>query len=177
MKLNLGCGMDIRKGYINCDITNHEGVDKVVSLEKKLQFKDNSVDEILCKYVLEHLVTSPLKVLREFHRVLKPDGIVEIGVPFCKHPTAHGCDHIRTFTVWSFYGIQFPSKSIYENMFHGIRFEYTWKTTNNIINTILKIKLFRKEIGRGIIQYIYLPFISHFFPFECIHFRMVAKKD
>ncbi len=56
MKLHLGCGLVKKKGYINCDISGKVNPDKVIDLEKKLPFKDNSVDEILANHVFEHIV-------------------------------------------------------------------------------------------------------------------------
>ena len=54
-KLNLGCGDDHKKGWINCDIRKEVNPDVVVDLTKKLRFKDNSIDEVLMKHVLEHI--------------------------------------------------------------------------------------------------------------------------
>jgi predicted SAM-dependent methyltransferase len=55
MKLHLGCGRDYKPGWINCDISSDVKPDKVVDLEKKLPFKNNSVDMILANHVLEHV--------------------------------------------------------------------------------------------------------------------------
>ena len=43
----------------------------------RLPFKDERFDVVYCRYVLEH-VANPLHVLREMHRVLKPEGKVFI---------------------------------------------------------------------------------------------------
>ena len=47
VKLNIGCGRDIRKGFVNCDKRKGSGVDKIVDLEKKLSFKSGYANTIL----------------------------------------------------------------------------------------------------------------------------------
>lgn len=51
-----------------------------VDLEKPLPFLDNSFDVVVCKDLLEHLV-SPIALAREARRVLKPDGRFVVSVP------------------------------------------------------------------------------------------------
>ncbi|HPC10341.1 MAG TPA: class I SAM-dependent methyltransferase, partial [archaeon] len=56
MKLNIGCGKKILKGYINLDVVKLPGVDIVHDLNKyPWPFKDNYFDEIYADNVLEHL--------------------------------------------------------------------------------------------------------------------------
>jgi len=57
MKLNLGCGSDIRDGYINIDVRKTSEKTLVVDIEKDLlkAFPDNSVDEIIAKDFIEHI--------------------------------------------------------------------------------------------------------------------------
>ncbi len=53
MKLNIGCGNDKKKGYVNVDFSPDVKPDKVWNLEKvPIPFKENSVDEILAHHVL-----------------------------------------------------------------------------------------------------------------------------
>ncbi len=79
-KLNLGCGTDIRKGWVNLDVAPLPGVDVVHDLnDLPLPFADETFEEILCQDVLEHLEYIP--VLRELHRILKPGGRLHIRVP------------------------------------------------------------------------------------------------
>lgn len=47
----------------------------------QLPLKDNSVDAIICKAVLEH-VEEPHKAMAEMYRVLKPGGYIFIYTPF-----------------------------------------------------------------------------------------------
>ena len=81
MKLNLGCGDDLRPGYINCDCVQLPGVDQVVDLDRPIPFADDSVDEIILIDVLEH-VDDILKTMEELHRVLKKGGRLIIRVPY-----------------------------------------------------------------------------------------------
>ena len=79
-KLNLGCGTDIRKGWINLDIAKIPGVDIVYDINKlPIPFKNEVFDYILCNDVLEHVEYVPL--MKELHRILKEYGIIEIKVP------------------------------------------------------------------------------------------------
>ena len=88
MKLNLGCGKDIRKDYINIDKIFLEGVNIVCNIEEGLPFKNNVFDEILCSHVLEHL-DNIMDVMVDIHRILKKEGIVNIEVPHCSSVLAY----------------------------------------------------------------------------------------
>jgi len=88
MKINLGCGKDIREGWVNVDRVKIDGVDIVHDLNKfPYPFKSNSADYISMKHILEHLDDIP-KVMEEIHRILKPYGKVEIIVPYYKSTAA-----------------------------------------------------------------------------------------
>jgi SAM-dependent methyltransferase len=80
IRVNLGCGKDIRTGWINVDKADLRGVDVCHDLTYiPLPFPSNSCAEVLCKDVLEHLEYLP--VLRDIHRILEPGGRVTIQVP------------------------------------------------------------------------------------------------
>ncbi len=56
MKLNMGCGKDILRGYINVDLRPLPGIDVAHDLNRfPYPFKDNTFDEIYCNNILEHL--------------------------------------------------------------------------------------------------------------------------
>ena len=102
MKLHLGCGNDYKKGYVNCDISKEVKPDKIVNLEKKLPFKDDSVEEIIANHVFEH-VTNFIPLMHELYRVCKKGAIIKIKTPFYSawgqynDPT-----HVRFFTPFTF---------------------------------------------------------------------------
>ena len=86
MKLNLGCGADIKPGYLNVDLREAEGVTKVDLSKIPWPWEDASADEILMLDFLEHFPYRKTKaVLFEVWRVLKPGAFVDIQVPDFEH--------------------------------------------------------------------------------------------
>jgi len=55
-----------------------------------LPFRDGSFDGVICSEVLEH-VPDPRVVLKDVHRVLKPDGLLLVCIPFLNR--IHGDPH------------------------------------------------------------------------------------
>ena len=100
--LNVGCGTDIRKGWVNLDRANLPGVDVVHDIETlPLPFEDEHFDYILCQDILEHLEYIP--VLKDIHRILKIGGILEIRVPhFSSHRNFIDPSHKKLFSIQTF---------------------------------------------------------------------------
>ena len=82
IKLNLGRGSDIKKGYINLDM-NDLDLNKI-----PYNYEDNSIDEILLSHVLEHL-DKPFDVVKECHRILKPHGKLIVKLPSDNYGICH----------------------------------------------------------------------------------------
>ena len=82
LKLNLGCHTRIKPGYVNIDKDFYPGVDRVGGVDSLPAFEDNSVDEIYASNIIEHFAhTETKRILTEWHRILKKDGILCISVP------------------------------------------------------------------------------------------------
>jgi predicted SAM-dependent methyltransferase len=102
MKLNLGCGKDIRDGWENLDFPD-------IDLENLLPFETNSIDEILLRHVIEH-IKEHKQLLKECFRILKPNEIITIVTPnyrglgcrlalfFGKDYFLQDYNHVRFFT-------------------------------------------------------------------------------
>jgi SAM-dependent methyltransferase len=96
-KLNLCCGIDVRKGWDNADLQKHEGVISCDINHFPYPFKDNTYDYVLLKgayYYAEH----PEKVLEEMRRITKHKGIIKIeDIPYYNNKGAVTCLGTKSF--------------------------------------------------------------------------------
>jgi predicted SAM-dependent methyltransferase len=93
---------------LNVDIVDHPTVDVIADISRKLPFDDKEIDKIISIATLEHFGPLQLKaVLREFYRILREGGRLEIGVPslekIFKYYQHNGCDD---FAVRFLHGAQ-----------------------------------------------------------------------
>lgn len=111
IKLNLGCGSNKIKGFINIDTEPDCKPDLVLDIiNKSLPYKDDTVDEILFFHCIEH-IRKPLhrRVLMEMNRVLKPDADLYISYPNfweCAKRWKSNANGQRTFWEATLYGRQ-----------------------------------------------------------------------
>jgi len=101
--VDLGCGSSKKVGTIGLDILKLPGVDYVVNLENGLSFiPDNSIDQYVTSHFLEHVENLEV-LLKEVHRTLKPNGLIEIKVPHFSNPYYYSdYTHKRFFGLYSF---------------------------------------------------------------------------
>jgi SAM-dependent methyltransferase len=108
MRLNLGCGRDIRPGWVNIDCAPLPGVDHVVDFDAKpvLPFDDDSVTRSQGSHVIEHL-RDPLPFMAELWRVTAPG---RLAVFRCPYGSADDADedptHVRRMFAgsWAYFG-------------------------------------------------------------------------
>jgi len=83
INLNLGCGLDIREGWINHDIVKHnKHVNKIWDLNNTpWPWGENTIDTIDAISVFEHLKLTLIETLNECWRILKPTGYLHIKYP------------------------------------------------------------------------------------------------
>lgn len=82
VRLNLGCGNDIKKDYINIDRYNNTGLVDLKCDLAAIPFLDETVDEIYTSHVFEHIpINDVYGVLEEWERVLRLDGKIVMFLP------------------------------------------------------------------------------------------------
>ncbi len=80
--LHIGCGGKYLPGFVNIDANPRLRLDMWLDVRNGLPFRDNSVDSIYSTHMMEHFYPDELqRVLRECHRVLRPEGGMRIIVP------------------------------------------------------------------------------------------------
>lgn len=107
LKINLGCGLDARPGWVNLDKMQLPGVDVVHDIMMApWPFGDGAVDHIEANHVLEHVPHEHasgrdgfLVVMEEVHRVLASGGILEVRVPHHENRRALESDPTHTRVV------------------------------------------------------------------------------
>ncbi|MCD6572906.1 MAG: methyltransferase domain-containing protein [Thermoplasmata archaeon] len=134
IKINFGCGKDIRKGWINVDKRDF-GQELIYDLNMfPYPFDDDTADAILMQDILEHLV-NPEKVLKEIYRISKNGATVVIRTPHPKSPhmkrdpehvSAIPPSFLKDFSV-------FPADVIYYHCQRGLLFY--WNQT-----VVLRVK-------------------------------------
>jgi len=95
---------------------NNEGLDIVCDITS-IPLPDNSVDAILCTEVFEHL-PSPIEAIKEFSRLLKPNGKLILSAPFAS------LVHFAPYYFYSGFSRYFYEKHLPENGFEIERLEF-----------------------------------------------------
>lgn len=81
LNVEVGGGRKPRKGYVNCDVRQLDGVDHVCTADD-LPFADGEVQEVYTRHVVEHFTLKEfLTVLAEWNRVLQIGGRIHIVCP------------------------------------------------------------------------------------------------
>lgn len=141
--MNLGCGSDVKTGYINGDRYNHDA--DVIMNAHEIPSQTNRVELIEMHHVLEHLSQNDvILTLNECKRVLKPNGFLILSVP-----DLEAC--LKLF-LKSPYDVQFGSiiKMIYGSQEHDGMFHksgYTSRRLKYLIENVgFKILSMEKNI-------------------------------
>jgi SAM-dependent methyltransferase len=82
MRLNCGCGPKAAAGWLNCDLICAPGIDVRCDIRAGLPFASNSIGYAVAMHVLQDLPWAEIApALAELNRVLRPGGILRLGLP------------------------------------------------------------------------------------------------
>lgn len=121
-KLNLGCGRDIRDGYVNADLARLEGVDLVFDMNQTpWPLDDDCCEVVLAKHCLEHL-HDLIKPVEEIWRVCRHGALVHVEAPHFQYtpldvwgdPTHRRPFGPSTFSYW------YPGDGLYSHEIGGV---------------------------------------------------------
>jgi len=131
-----GIALDIGPGSGNHKVPNWIGVDvrmfdnvDLLASATTLPFIDNSVEHIMCNNVLEHIPRYETEIaVQEMHRVLRPGGHLNLGVPkiegVIEHLSISGLDNDALFDgiLTQLYGSQQDYLADHRILFEEKRF-------------------------------------------------------
>jgi predicted SAM-dependent methyltransferase len=96
VRLHLGSGHSRKEGWINVDLKTLP-VDLAWNLVRPLPLKPRTVDAIFHEHLLEHLsLAQGISLTRECFRLLKPGGVLRLGVPDAGRYLHSYCDEGRS---------------------------------------------------------------------------------
>lgn len=173
--LDLGCGKRKRSGATGIDLNPQSGADIFHDLNVfPYPLADSSFDEIYLDNVLEHL-DNVMGVMEEVHRIVIPNGMVHVIVPYFRSRWAFiDPTHRHFFTVDSF---------SYFDPNHVICQRYDYTSARFSIERII----FNETIACGKVARLlkalankwphrYERFLAHIFPLDDISFHLKAIK-
>jgi SAM-dependent methyltransferase len=178
-KLHIGCGADIKEGWVNLDIASIPGVDVVHNIEDlPLPFANGSFDEVLCRFILEHVDWVP--VLRDIYRIMAPGAKLQISVPhFTSKQNFTDPQHKRLFSIETF-DFFIPSTKTWQTHSHYFDFSFNALPYRHITFELSsRIFFFNRFVEKWVNKTRYRQqlyeslFLSRLFPAENIHFTIV----
>lgn len=134
--LNVGCGRNIKEGWVNLDAAPLPGIDLICDLdkvrEKPIDLPDGSVEQFLLSHVLEHIRDS-LGLMQELWRVAAPGAIATIHVPHGASDDAwEDPTHVRSYFPNSFGYFAQPT---YWRADYGYRGDWQAQTIRLLVDT------------------------------------------
>lgn len=173
MILDFGCGYNKKKGTLGVDENINSSADIIHNLNFfPYPFKSRSVSKI---YITDtfFLLDNPIKVMVEFHRILKKSGQLIITNPYFRSKFAFIDPFTKTFYTVHSFDFYDPSKQSYKN--------YKYTSLNFTINSIK----FNENINNNCLAKFLIFFanknpyfyekISHIFPLDRITYYLVKN--
>lgn len=171
-RLNLGSGRSRFPGFFNVDKAKLPQTDLVWNLETlPLPFPDNSVLEVRCEHVLEHLGNFP-DFINDLYRISLPGAIWKIVVPYYKYEgTFRDPTHKCFFTENTF---DYFTEGHTFDYYSDVRLRILQKELRNSskTNIVTPVKRWRKYVP-------FKKFLTHFLwnIFSEVYFELEVIKN
>jgi len=146
----------------------------------------STYDAVLSSHVLEH-VANPIKALKEWRRVLKPNGILVLVIP----NKDGSFDHLRPVTTMSHLIADYKNSVGPEDLTHlpevlrlhdmtmdkdaGTVKEFTDRCKNNLINRCIHHHVFDQELAQNIVNFAEFQLLNSEVRWNC-HIIIIARK-
>jgi SAM-dependent methyltransferase len=118
MRLNVCCGRHILEDWTNVDVvqSTHPSaggrLPQILADARTIPLPDACADEVMCIHGFEHFyVWETVDVLREWHRLLKPGGVLTLELPDIKKCAINLIEgykwhskHPGQYTLWGIFG-------------------------------------------------------------------------
>lgn len=169
-KLNLGCGKDIKEGYVNQDIFQWGNVDHIFDLNKyPWKYKNNSFDEIRIWNNL-FLIKDFVRFMQEIYRISKSNAKILIKTQFFLSTESANYPYNPTQTNYNSFNIFLKGSEF--NLKTGVELEIIkrkWIFSENRFLRLLNFipNIFPKFYGR---------FLYFYFPSNKLYFELKVIK-
>lgn len=176
MKLNLGCGKDIKRSdkyneWVNIDVFDLPGVDILWDLTKfPYPFKDNYFDEVLSLGSLELINTDFIKIMEQLHRISKNNAIIKIRSPVFPNMCSAQDPLTKKFMTYNTFEYFDPERGYYYS-------KSTFKTLKRIYIYSLNPKLRWLSFLPNLFPVFYTRFLFNIFPSNNIYYELIVVKD
>lgn len=81
-RLHWGCGSVTPSGWINVDVRAGAGIDIACDILAGIPLDDGCIDYIASQHALQDIkIHDQIKAIRELRRILKPGGVLRLGLP------------------------------------------------------------------------------------------------
>ncbi len=134
--LDIGCGpLKKKQDWIGVDLLDSEGVDLVGDIYEIVKaIPSGTIDEVHSFHFFEHIPDIP-SLLKELHRILKPEGFIEIVVPHFSNAYFYS-----DYTHKSFFGLYSFSYMAADNILRRKVPNYNLDTGLMLKSVYLKFK-------------------------------------
>jgi len=151
-KLNIGCGNDIRDGYVNIDGADIPGVDFRVDLDDcaatPLPFPDDHFLELEMSHVIEHLL-HPLPLMQELYRISAPGARLHVKVPYAGHDDAWvDPTHVKAYVPQTFAYFGQPR---YDDFDYGYTGDWKVEHCELYVQAMVYDHFGREEVRRAVL--------------------------